>query len=444
MSHPLTLNEALFNEAFNIISLNQTKTNSLRQSLLKDLSYNEEANSKVIEFLGEVEYDLNNLHGILKDLKFSYQDMHNSLLKNTPCLNEPINEGLTEEKTTLGKTYSITTEKYGNSNSQNNFYKINDYYINSPINKDIFDGMQRSTSCKSYHLNKDENKFNKIKLIKNKYYYRNNDELNLLNGKTSKLNFDYDAYFTDNTLNKTSKNSYTSYFDFLKRNNKNENSPNFNKEQNEKENLDINENNEINDNNIKNENNNIFTFSEQKNKNIELNENNYNPINNKINLDYSIPNEQEINEMNQYIVDNNIPLTYEFHHKDKEEEEFEKQKREIIKNIISEIFQDTNKLNLLKKALGEDIGEKLLSGNINERELYKVVQILKKHQEDNLKKKKHFKKRKFNTPSDKLLLKEKLKNNRYNYREFPRGWSSTKDYFINNGTNLVKDKRHKK
>ena len=112
MSHPLTLNEALFNEAFNIISLNQTKTNSLRQSLLKDLSYNEEANSKVIEFLGEVEYDLNNLHGILKDLKFSYQDMHNSLLKNTPCLNEPINEGLTEEKTTLGKTYSITTEKY--------------------------------------------------------------------------------------------------------------------------------------------------------------------------------------------------------------------------------------------------------------------------------------------------------------------------------------------
>ena len=145
-----------------------------------------------------------------------------------------------------------------------------------------------------------------------------------------------------------------------------------------------------------------------------------------------------------YIVDNNIPLTYEFHHKDKEEEEFEKQKREIIKNIISEIFQDTNKLNLLKKALGEDIGEKLLSGNINERELYKVVQILKKHQEDNLKKKKHFKKRKFNTPSDKLLLKEKLKNNRYNYREFPRGWSSTKDYFINNGTNLVKDKRHKK
>ena len=54
-----------------------------------------------------------------------------------------------------------------------------------------------------------------MKLIKNKYYYRNNDELNLFNGKTSKLNFDYDAYFTDNTLNKTSKNNYTSYFDFL-------------------------------------------------------------------------------------------------------------------------------------------------------------------------------------------------------------------------------------
>ena len=122
----------------------------------------------------------------------------------------------------------------------------------------------------------------------------------------------------------------------------------------------------------------------------------------------------------------------------------EKQKREIIKNIISEIFQDTNKLNLLKKVLGEDIGEKLLSGSINEKELYKVVQILKKHQEDYLKKKRYFKKKKFNQPSDKLLLKEKLKNIRYNYREFPRGWSSTKDYFINNGTTLIKDRRHKK
>ena len=436
MSNPITLNEALFQEAFNIISSNQTKSNTLRQSLLKNLSYNEEANSNVIEFLGELEYDLNNINGILKDLKCSYQDMHNSLIKNNPRLKEQINEELNEEKNSVGKTYSITSEKYG-INKPNNFSKINDYYINSPIRKDLNEGMQRSTSCKTYNLNKEEKGFNKMKLIKNKYCYRNNDDLNNINkGKTSKLNFDYDAYFTDYTLNKTSKNSFGSYLDFLNRNNKNDKSSNIYNEQNNKENLDFN-NKEINDNNI-------FTFSEQKNKNnIELNENILNQINNnKINLDYSIPNTQEMNEMNQYVIDNNIPLTYELHNR--EEEEMEKQKREIIKNIISEIFQDTNKLNLLKKALGEDIGEKLLSGNINERELYKVVQILKKHQEDNLKKKKHFKKRKFNTPSDKLLLKEKLKNNRYNYREFPRGWSSTKDYFINNGTNLVKDKRHKK
>ena len=176
-------------------------------------------------------------------------------------------------------------------------------------------------------------------------------------------------------------------------------------------------------------------------------ENRNNNINKNNNLESSEPNEQDINAMNEYILDNNIPRTYEYHKKTKEEEELEElenQKKEIIKTIISEIFQDTNKLNLLKKKLGEDIGEKLLSGNINEKELYKVVKILKKEQENRLKRKNIFQKKKFNQPSDKILLKEKLNNKRYNFREFPRGWSSTKDYFINNGTTLIKDKRYKK
>ena len=436
MSQAKTLNDALFNEAFNIISTNKSKSNSLRQSLLQNLSYNEESNSNIIGFLGELEYDLNSLYDILKDLRFSFHDLHNNLIKSDSCANECINE----EKKTIGKTYSISTEKFG-QNSQNNFSKINNYYINSPINKELNKSMQRSTSCKSYILNNEENNHGKPNLIKNKLIYRNND-FGLSKGKSPKLNFDYDAYFTDYSLNKTSKNSLGSYFDFLNKNsNKLDKSQNVNYEMSNKENLDNNnkECREIN-NYTDYRNKNIFTFSEQKNKNSKE------ELNNNI-IPKKKSNITNDDNNNAYFTDDNnlnYPRTYVYQRRSKEEEELEKQKKEIIKNIISDIFQDVKKLNLLKKELGDDIGEKLLSGKINEKELYKVVEILKKNQENIMKRKKVIQKKKFNQPSDKILLREKLNNKRYNFREYPRGWSSTKDYFINNGTTYIRNKRFKK
>jgi hypothetical protein len=202
-------------------------------------------------------------------------------------------------------------------------------------------------------------------------------------------------------------------------------------------------NNEINNyNNYKNKN--IFTFSEEKNKSSkeELNDNiidDNNIIDNKENnSDYY--NKNYATEDNKV----NFQRTYVYQRRNPEEEELERQKRDIIRNIITEICQDAKKLNLLKKELGDDIGEKLLSGKINEKELYKVVEILKKNQENIMKRKKVIQKKKFNQPSDKILLREKLNNKRYNFREYPRGWSSTKDYFINNGTTYIRNKRFKK
>ena len=52
--------------------------------------------------------------------------------------------------------------------------------------------------------------------------------------------------------------------------------------------------------------------------------------------------------------------------------------------------------------------------------------------------------KKYNQPADKILLKEALDDKRYNYREYPRGWSSTKDFFVNNGSMFLKDYRKKK
>ena len=440
MSNIQALNDKLFLEVYNIISSNRTKANFLRQSLLQNISYDNESNSKVLGFLGELEFDLKSLYDIIKDIQLSQNEEQNNNNNS-----EPVNE----EKKGIGKTYTITTEKKGTDN-KNNLSKINNYYINSPMNKELNKTMQRSSSCNEFLFNNAENN-NTAKLIRNKYNYLNNlkarenkDNFSSSKALSPKLNFDYDAYFTDYTLNKTNKKSLGNYFDFLNKNsNKIEKSPNNNYDTNNKEDFNNKGINEINNyNNYKNKN--IFTFSEQKNKNDkeELNNdmiNDNNIIDNKENnIDYL--------NRNDAIEDNkaNFQRTYVYQRRNEEEEELERQKKEIIRNIISEIFQDAKKLNLLKKELGDDIGEKLLSGNINEKELFKVVEILKKYQEDIMKRKKVIQKRKFNQPSDKILLREKLSNKRYNYREYPRGWSSTKDYFINNGTAYIGDKRYKK
>ena len=103
---------------------------------------------------------------------------------------------------------------------------------------------------------------------------------------------------------------------------------------------------------------------------------------------------------------------------------------------------------MLKSKFGDKIGEELLSGNISEEDLFKVVEILKNNQEDMDKRNKKFRRyfpiKKFNQARDKILLKESLNDRRYNYREFPRGWSSTKEFFVNNGTTLAKNKKMRK
>ena len=162
------------------------------------------------------------------------------------------------------------------------------------------------------------------------------------------------------------------------------------------------------------------------------NNNNHEDINRKINN----INNNSYNDNNINSIDNHMET----------DDDLEMQKNEIIKSVISEIFQDKKKLDYLKNYLGDDIGQKLLKRNISAEELYKVAEILNNYQLNNngTKNHKNFKKKKFNQPSDKILLKESLNNKRYNYREYPRGWNSTKDYFVNNGTIFIRDDKRKK
>ena len=78
MSNIPPINDKLFLEAYNIISSNKSKANSLRQSLLQNISCDNDPNSKVIGFLGELEYDLKSLYDIIKDIQLSQNEEQNN------------------------------------------------------------------------------------------------------------------------------------------------------------------------------------------------------------------------------------------------------------------------------------------------------------------------------------------------------------------------------
>ena len=309
----LTLNGPLFNEVFQIICTNESKANSLRQSLLKNNNFdnNDELNMKIIKCLGEFEYDFKTLYRIIRDLKLSYNGIHNNSLnsnnKKEELKNENDNkirnkfdnsnkykEDFDDFKNKLkgkNKTYYMTSSQV-NHNNNNRCKNIKEYYVNSYHRPENARKFQRSMSCKSYignwNTNNDKNNFksiNEIKIPNDLLSYNNSNYINdkfLYSNfsdkdKDLKLNFDYDSYLTDYSLNKTTKKDPNSSNNIISNSNmpkeslnlsdlKNENnydpsSKYINNNGNEKH-LNQSENNNFLNENINN--NNIFTFAEPK------------------------------------------------------------------------------------------------------------------------------------------------------------------------------------
>jgi hypothetical protein len=386
--------------------------------------------NQVIQFLSEFECDLKVLFDILREIKLSNHDSNffnnNRQLNNDDSSFFHCIRTFPKDKKSIRKTYIINS--YDDSNNY----------------------LSRSMSCKSYNFNsKYDYKFNDYNIYDNrkeKNIIRNKYNCLFNNDNKFKLNFDYDAFLTDYTLSKTNKKDLNNLKPFKPSDNIN-NYINENKENKDnkpdQDKKKLNEN-EIDKNNVQE--NNIFTFSEDRQHKNKEEDKELNEIKNKIIKNNNIKknNERSPNKKNEdkrNLNNNNKEEMEEY-------EELEEQKKEIIKIIIPEIIQDMKKLDLLKAELGDDIGEKLISGNIAEDKLLRVVEILKNYQVDmqdllrnkiSMKNRKHFGNKKFNQPSDKILLKEALKDKRYNYREFPRGWNSTKDYFVNNGSTSYKN-----
>ena len=126
-------------------------------------------------------------------------------------------------------------------------------------------------------------------------------------------------------------------------------------------------------------------------------------------------------------------------------------KNEKFLNKLNE--QPKEIINRFKNIYGIDIEQKLLNNEINAQNLNEMENILDKiikmsiwgEKEKNIRKKSEDKnstkriKFKYNPIQEKVKLKQALINKRAQYKEYPRGWYSTKEYFINNGTAINND-----
>ena len=125
------------------------------------------------------------------------------------------------------------------------------------------------------------------------------------------------------------------------------------------------------------------------------------------------------------------------------------EKRKLNKN---ELFLDKLSkqpkeiINRFKSIYGIDIEQKLLNNEINGTNLNEMENILNKiismsiwGKSENKNKKRRIKFN-YNPIQEKVKLKQAITNKQAQYKEYPRGWYSTKEYFINNGTAINNDK----
>ena len=124
-------------------------------------------------------------------------------------------------------------------------------------------------------------------------------------------------------------------------------------------------------------------------------------------------------------------------------------KAEIFINKLNK--QNDEILSRFKGVYGDDIDQKILNNEVRDENINEMNNILDKiikmsiWGENNNNKRKMMnnssnKKRKnymnYNFSDESMPTLRDINNRKINFREFPRGWNSTKEYFINNGTPL--------
>ena len=434
----------------NIFNKNNLPNNSFQPSSLKDnnntypnLYFSDNFKNEHKNYMNNNNYNDNNKYNDNND----YNSINNNYKYNKNNNN-----------------YNDNNYKYGNNNGNDNNYEnlnnnknnYNDYNYNSlkPINEQNLNNnnyqgnsQQSNYSNNNNYLNNFQRPFGFIK----RRQFNNMDiddnklpiEEKIKNSAIMKSKRFHGSKSFDNIERPYQNKNRAKIINF--KNNKDNNYRNISKDNNYKFNNLFGENlNEpkyfetLNINNIKDNNN----YSDKKNRrNINLDNNN--------NKNNSFENNNENNNIlnNKGIIKKKNSLTQ----KKKKMENMNK-----IQRFINKLYKQPKDINnRFKKIYGDDIEEKLLNGDIDNDNLNEMENILDKiikmsiwgeddqnktkkrdisNSYDKKNKKKHF--FVYNPIQEKIKLMKSIKNNQAYFKEYPRGWYSTKEYFINNGTEI--------
>ena len=426
-----SLKESSLSEVFRIISINIDKVNYLSSTLINS-HYN---NLEIKQFLSEFEYDLKLIYDILREYKYSFNNNKSSGLKNIDYLK--ISDRIKKHLNLNDLEDCIRNNYKDNKNKENKKYSLtinilSDKYFDSKrkTNKKF----NKSKSCKSYKKKFSNNIIKNLKMnLKGNY---------CCTEKRNENDFSEDkiqTYFTESSKEKRYKelnnkfrtnidknkasfkqlNTLYKYYDeLLKKNNNQIENDNY-----EYNTISTNRTNRLDlDNNDNNYNSpfyktyNIISSEENKNqsKNIieketEDNYNNYRKKNYSYIRDYERNNNYMKEKINKKQINN---------------------EKEIIKKILSQILQDNNILNELKKRFGDDVSLKLLEGGFDINEINNIYDFLNKY-ENNINKNekeknlfrgskhyyKNYKHDNNNNNNDILLLRGSKRNNN-EYHDF--------------------------
>ena len=330
-------------QALQIINKHKLKSSSMKNYLLRNMNSNiNEPITKILNYLAEVEYDLETLNNLISNYQLCYsnlvQDMKNWSIKECNFNNEIIrlNEALNKANNEI-------------SSLRNN--NINALYENKKVN-----------DSNDYNLSKLNKTFTEVD------NYRN--YLNYANFTTSYLDSPWDQnYFFDGK--KYGKLTYN------RSSNENHIKPNNSKILNynylcndltSNNNIDNDINNKLY-NNINKDDINLDRKEKFYPENDYLNKRKYYPLYNNINKN---ENEKIYENRNEYINCKNISTPHSYYSNNS----IIKNDDDRINNIYYLISSDQNNLNELKSAFGNNIESRLLKGELNDELLDKIENFL--------------------------------------------------------------------
>ena len=495
-----TLTTSSINEISNILERNSIKIINFRQELLSKYSYENGFLKITNQFLNDLLFDFKIIIQALDRFKNSNINLSNNLqqalIKNNDLnliIQNLKNHIYSLETNLLNSNHQIQDLTLLNNNHENYIeelvYKLNiskeKPYLkpncclcdcifcqnNYNIYKSKFCPVDNSYENEMNSTNKstlinDVNKINNNNNTNNNYlslnnpFPENNTLLNSNNQFNINNNSNNDSLNFQNSSIKITPLQFFSNFNSNVISNNNRNTLELNNK--------VNISNSIKTNNIE---------SNKFNKNYNINDNMTKNLNNKIissfpskiNIKKNLS--QQTNEMiKSKSQPNIINIKKENNKQIIKEVENEEQKKKVklenmkekinrIEKIVQNALKDEKIIKYLNIKLGENFTEKLTQGDVTEEYLNQIENAIEDFNEqeninNNLKDKnnkitnnflpkKKFKNSKENNEYNKMKLKRQITDLKYHYKEYPRPWNSTNDYFTNNNSSNEKIGKNK-